>query len=351
MSRPGYRHIAMGIGQMLAVVLALIAVSCGKSRQWKADVTFEGMPTQNVDVYYQGSDGEIERATVAALDGRCEFTGMSSEPTMVEMYGRNGALLGRFVAKNGDKVKATYRSASDFTASGNKLTQQLSQAISGVDLTDTIKVNRVIAERVKQAPEDKLNAFLLGYFFYPEVDAQQSWMLASLLRRNGNSIMAVDCLMERFADCEPETVETVMPMTLIVPGDTVGEFSASGSIATIAYFSRAEHMADTMGINIEVPEEARLAVFRMVSDTADWQISRSKYVGRDVEFYWGYASVATPPIADLRISVLPYLIVTDKDGAIVYRGTDCHKAESEARRLIEAHSRVTTSAGESSSQR
>lgn len=323
-------HIAGKIFAACAVILmTLSSLSCGRSKSFTAKVTFEGLGTQNIEIFYDGDDA-VDRQSKAAMDGRLEFTGHSSRPTVVEMYSRTGSFLGRFVAQNGDKVEVTFPagSAGRFTAKGNKTSVALAEFLAANAEADSAAMNAAVSNYVAANRSGALSPILLTYYFNSAADPTEAVRLADILREADNADRATTSLLTSLAGFRTAENRKFMPVALINSADTTLILDPADAPLTLIYVAKAVRLSDTLAADIAVDRlpEMRLAVIRTSMDTVNWRRVRDHYTRPNTVFFWSPGSLMTSSGDDLQIPSLPYCLLVDSLGNEIFRGASADDA-------------------------
>lgn len=329
----------------VAILGPVILWSCGKASDFSATVTFESLPTQNVEIYVFTPEG-ISYRSVAAIDGKLSFRASAPELSMVEMYSRTGSFLGRFPVKNGDDINAVFSGSGSLTLKGNKAAERYAELLrsaraSGPDKASESasgpvagEASRVAAAFIEKNPSDELSPLVLEYMFDMSADPAEAIRLATLIRDSGRDESRMSDLITTLASSGGVELKKIDPVMLMVPGDTVATLDFSESPYTLLYFSSRERLADTLVNMIDVPKRLRVAVIREAFDTVMWSKSRSAYTRFTPEFFWAPAGPATPGLDRFGVPSLPWVSLVDSAANEIYRGPSAADAAALADSLL-----------------
>lgn len=105
--------------KLLIFSLLLLLIGCTNAPSFSVEIESSTLGTRKLEVVYTLPDGNRAALEPVAVDGKMQFEGSSSEPSLVEIFTQQGALLMRFMAVNGDKITITDGSDGSYVVSGN----------------------------------------------------------------------------------------------------------------------------------------------------------------------------------------------------------------------------------------
>lgn len=320
MSRSDIGHSALK-NILIATVAIMVAVGCrGKRNEFSAKITFANLPTQNVDIVYGGENG-FQTVQETAMDGAMEIKGTITEPAVVEMFTRDGTLLGRFVAQPGDEIKATYRTPFDFDISGNELSAQLAQFLSSLSGGDSKKLMDEISKYISKNPENPVSGLLLNYYFDAKGYPQEAVLLCRLLMSRGNHAFFTDALTASVSGWNANEPRNWVAIEMLSSRDSMELLDIPEHGNLLIYFAEISRGADTLARQLDIPAHASLTVVHTATDTANWYMYRDKFPRR-TRFFWAPAATAAPGLEPYSIPTLPWYIVVDSLRNIIYRGSE-----------------------------
>lgn len=303
----------------------------------RAEVTIEGLGTQNVRIIYT-DDKAVNTATVTAIDSKFNFEAVATEETLFEIYSNARTLLGRFVATNGDNISLTLK-ASDPTymkISGNKTSEQLARFLS--ENNGKTDLNDAIARQVEKNPEQMLSAILMTFYYDFSGDTGEGARLTDMLTAR-TSFSALTRGNSRMLARLAEPQEKVGPIRLVSQADTARTFMPDTLRPTLIWFDDG-----SAGINDSICESLdsigtgrfKAAHILVSTDTFGWRRSTSK-LPKAVNRLFAPGGIASPGIYPLVITDLPFFIVTDTAAAQIYRGCSIHAALDSVRNLLKTY--------------
>lgn len=336
------RHVFSLIALSL---LALLAVSCGSSTEFRITGVVEDLGTQNLRVYYC-TNGAVRSSIAPAIDGKFNFVGQTSEPVLVQFSTNNGFVVGRVIVEGGDVVDARLNlgDLSRTELKGNKESEMLGRFISSnaeaIKNGDREKIDRAVEEFVRANPSRMVAGVVLTEFF----------------DFNGKEQLA----MELFETLEPqarpqalsEGVE-MMLSRLVVPADSlrVGKFSLFGGkdsletlspaknrltvmLFTDALSRKADSVSD-MAARVAARKGVKVIDVSVDNDTSAWkrslrELPEGSPLGKGVKSYWVPGAIAMEEFIPLSIGEIPFFAVVDSLGRVVYRGRSLSEAERAA---------------------
>ena len=102
---------------------AVFTLLCGcSSDSFYLEGEVEGLGTQNVRIVYVANDA-VQNVWVPAMESKFNFSGVSREPTVVELYSRDLTRIAHFVMQNGDEISLKGKLSEPYvlTVEGDKL--------------------------------------------------------------------------------------------------------------------------------------------------------------------------------------------------------------------------------------
>ena len=320
--------------QCVALMLFSCFAACGNDDVFTVQANIEGLGTQNVRIIYR--DGDRQRSmTAMALDGKFSFTGVSKQYTIVDIFTTNRVLLGSLVAKNGDNIELTMKlnEPASFMAKGNKISEDLSNFLSQnkdiVNGHELKKINAKIAEYIGKNPNNQTSVFLLLTHFSPVLD---KLLADSLVKSLKEELLPSRDFIETFS------------ASLISPADTLKYLKgfsfydlAGDSITRISFPGKKGLLLALLGDktpgsprdsvtsyfnNLEKDHSYELNVIEitLLPDTTEARRVvknfKSKYTRG-----WVPTGLASPSLENVRPSDIPWFIVSDSTGKVIYSGS------------------------------
>lgn len=331
---------------LAVAVVAAIAVACGRSTEFTASVTVEGLGAEEVEVYYFSGPTGLQRVTARADEqGRFSFKGSSASPTLVEIYRSSGEPLICFMAANGDKIKASMimNEPGSIRLRGND---------ANVALSDFIKENSRLMAPGKR---DSLNAAITAGVVANPGDLGSTLILMTLVNTRDDAALA-DSLFNIIApearpaslvgayqallsaSAESRRASRLMPFSAIGSNDSLqGYVPASQSYALLAFTGGAKGDSVTRALrrlNADY-KRSRLLVMEVAvwGDSAQWrhEIKRDSARWRQT---WVAGGPGSPAIERAAITRLPYFIVADSMGRQLLRTPSIKAAAAKVDSLL-----------------
>lgn len=130
----------------LFALIVLLIQGCSHASKFSVEIDSSTLGTRNLQVVYTLPDGNRAALAPVAVDGKVQFEGSSSTPSLVEIFTRQGAMLVQFMAVNGDKITITDGPNGTLVVQGS--THPLSGADAAVGAAvDTLRVREIIVAR------------------------------------------------------------------------------------------------------------------------------------------------------------------------------------------------------------
>lgn len=307
-------NIACRLLTAVTAAVALALGSCGRSADYKVDVTVSGLGTQSLSVAITGPEG-VDYRKIAVLDSRFTLEGRTTAPAVVEIYSNTLAPLGRFILDGGDDTGVTVDpSRADGIKGGNEANALLSDFLKA-NGSSPAALNAAIERQVSAEPESLLTAVLLEYYYdLALADPSEAYRLMQKVTGPYAYIVADRSEMLSAYDRQPSAVP---PLTLNVPDDTVGTFAPARKGLTLYYLytsapSRRDSLPEKFG---EMPlSGVTFAAIRMNPDTIRWKYLRTEIFPKNTVHLWAPEGVHDPGISALGIRNIPIYIITDSTG-------------------------------------
>ncbi len=323
-----------------AVILFLLtATACGNDDSFTVHATVEGLGTQNVRIFYRDGDRVVNQQAMA-LDGKFSFAGVAKNPVLAEIYTGSRALLGAVVVKNGDNLEVTMKLNEPATISikGNKVSEELArfntQHSEIINSRDFAVINAAVAEYVNKNPDNPASYYLMLTLFTPSLD---NVLADSLMRSLNPKNLPQRSLVEAFTS------------TLISPADTLTAIDSlsfydmtADSIAKLRFpgpkgLLLAMVGADTPGaprdtvtqyfnrLEKKLGSKVNIIELSLLEDTA---ASRKAVENIKVAYTRGWmpAGLASPALDHVRPAQIPWFLVADTLGTILYSGATFQEA-------------------------
>lgn len=324
---------------------AAFTLLCGcSSDSFYIEGEVEGLGTQNVRIVYVANDA-VQNVWVPAMESKFNFSGISREPTVVELYSRDLTRIAHFVMQNGDEISLKGKLSEPYvlTVEGDKLNTRWAEWVashaSEIAKGDSEAVRQAIEKLVKNTPDDPLVPLLVGYdYMFSTTDAEPALRLLAQLPDSEMKTLAeahIGAVSDGSA-ASPGRGGRIPSFALITNADTLTSFVAGRSRASLLYFwlpENATHRADIRLMkrikNRFTAAQLQLADISLESDTAVWKRTlRGDSAMTQWPHFWALGGVANPEMRRLGVNGTPVFIAIDSDGRQLYRGSSADEAEA-----------------------
>lgn len=326
------------INIVLPAILALILSACSGSREFRIDVTADDIGTQNISVIYY-ADGAYHCENASAIDGKFTFTGKLADPTLVEMFTLTGSPLGSCIADGGDHLEVHFSPSNpdNNTVKGNKDSEILFDFLKAnrqaLTQRDVHSLNQAIDAVIRDNPKRFVSIVLLTNYFTVEGYENQALELFRLIpdkARRPDFSAYFEQLLSKSLASDTLAIRSVRAYT--AAGDSAVNFSPRAARLNLLMLTDNEcRQTDSIKKLLEVirggaPSTAQLRItdFGCDRDTMLWKSSirtLPEEYPADVDRLWLVAGMATEGISQSAPSSIPYFILTDSTGRMLYRGS------------------------------
>ncbi len=325
--------------KILRLLSALICASamwaCGDSETFTIEGTVDGNATLNLRFIYL-NNGTLVRGLTAARDGKFEYKGVATVPTIVDILDNDYRLLGRVYTVNGEHItcQLTRNAPNAIKVSGSGISERWAsflnanaEALSGKD------ANAVIERYVASNPSDLVSTLLMVTSYDASTDALRADSVMSMIdteQRPAVLVGTFNALLQRLVAVN----DTVAPISALNMRDSIVEFDPAARRWSLIVLSddgsgRSDSIVDALRrLNRKsLRPRLQIADISLDRDTAAWHNS----VRPDSASWtrlWVAGSLASPGIDRLGASRLPYFIVTDSTGRRLFSSPSVSKAEA-----------------------
>lgn len=162
--------------------IALAISSCGEKNTFTVEAKIDGVGTQNLTAIWRSApDGALSIQEVTAVGNQFSFSGKTPEPTLIEIYTGQGAVLLRLMAAGDDRIRLS-GSGSDPHVSGSEIGERFAEALARIH--EDSDANTSIKNYIEANPADVVSAALL----ISEFDARSHGPLADSLFNSIDSL-------------------------------------------------------------------------------------------------------------------------------------------------------------------
>lgn len=321
------------------VLLCSLVVSCTKNELAVSGVLSEAAG-QSLDIVYRASDKEksflVEETVPLDASGKFSLKALTRYPTVLWILSANqGTLLMPVYAERGEEltIEGKYSEPRKWKVEGNKVMEQYcqwaQQNINALMSDSPSKLNEAIAAYVKKNPDSLTAAFiLLTHYNIAGHEDEFNTLSASLkiddeeLSQMRRACMAPDIK-------SPAAADIPASLSLTSLKDSLTDIPLKGKGSTLLYFWREapeKEYRELLGKSIARTGGAAVCVF-MDIDTIRWhQMLHSDTILNAATNVWAPGGEVNRALRPLHVPTSPYIIVTDDNGKVTYRGQDTEAA-------------------------
>lgn len=328
---------------ILSSLVLLAMVACGNEEGFVIKCDIKGLDTRGLEMVYM-TRGGVSRASFHPVDGKVELKGSSVQPTLVEVFTLDGALLFSCVAQDGDRMKLnmTLDDPSSLTMTGQDASRDYSAFVAEHDSILThgsdAEVNRLIAEAVRSNPSSMASTLLMvtryrtaGY------ELQADSLLSEIAPEARPALLAGS-----YASTVGEQVTTsargelksfTFRMGIDSMGrDTLVRYVPSLQSYTLLAFTDSRKPDSLMRRMRELRKAYKMRRLKIIevsvaADSSQW---RSAVKGDSLNWMqvWAPGGTSAREIRRLAVPSTPYYIVADSTGSQLYRGASLYSADT-----------------------
>ncbi|MDE6287253.1 MAG: DUF4369 domain-containing protein, partial [Muribaculaceae bacterium] len=319
----------------LAVIL-LFTGACGNSDTFTVSGSIAGNPSMNIRVIYY-TDGKVFTGVTAVREGDFVFEGTAPEDALVELYDNEYRLIGRLVARNGDKIKVEYNPAdhASLQIKGNPAAERWAEFSRNNADADAATRNAAVVDYVNANTADPLSAMLIMTEY--DCRAGSASIADSLLTLLAPEARATDitagynALLDHLNSTTSRSTISTIPY--LAPGGRTKIFNPRrADISLIAVSRRGDDRDSIVSVlsklhGHKTKRHLELLDLSIDPDTISWSLG----VRRDSVKWtagWVAGSISGLALDRLGLPSVPYFIVTDSTGRQLWRGTEIDEARN-----------------------
>ena len=350
----------LAFGQRLwwGALCALLLCACGSDKTFRINGKVANFGTGNLRVVYY-SRGAVQSVVAPAVDGEFNMIGNLDKDAVARIYTGRGLLLGQMVVRPGDAIEAELDAADplNMKLDGNDDSRRLSAFISKhADLIrngDSEGLNQAIAGYVRDNRKRKVSGVLMSDYFVTEGHEQEAEELIGLLEDAVVNVASLDGVRYLIArSVVPLDSLTVGSFSLLSAADTIIEVNAADRAMTFVMFTdesarSADSIEAALTVLRPIMKQGKLQIVDVAcdADTVVWHRSlaalpeaadslKRKKVGEasepTVTRAWALAPYALQGLEQVPVNYIPWFIVADSTGAVLYRGPSVAQARAMA---------------------
>lgn len=320
---------------LLLIAMVLSLTSCDSEPQFTISGHVEGIGSRPVTLtYYAG--GKLCQLTATPVDDNFTFNASAPEPSLATITLADGTLCATMIVEDGQKItfRADPSNPDKNSLEGSSASERLAQWIhdNRATLTDStdMAVNHAIATYIGNNPTDVTSGALLVLYyrtrgFEPQADSLLS-LLAPQARtqailQNFNSTLAPQLL--------PITNPEPLPgFTLYLGPDSTRYISPrTHELNLLAFVGDDKSARDsiiphlkTLQDDEKISARVRLIEISTAPDSAAWQASIQGDSAKWIRA-WSPAVIASTTFFRIGIPGSPYILLLDREGQQIYRGS------------------------------
>lgn len=322
---------------LAAIILALGAVSCGDSESFTVEGKIEDNATMNIRYIYY-ANGVLNRGITASREGKFEFKGISSTPTIVEITDNDYRSLGRLYLANGDRVECTLTRGNPYAikVNGSDVSGRWAGFLN--DNADALKsraANETVEKYVSDHSDDVVSTLLMLTSYDSSRNALKADSIMSSISQDARPSSLVDgynAMLQRLV--AQSASEPVIAIPYFNRRDSLASFNPDSrpwSILVMSdeYSGRRDSIVPSLRRirKLKKADDILIVDLSLDRDTIKWHKSTLNDSATWTQG-WVAGSVASPGIDRLGVPSLPYFIIVDSTGVQTLRTTSVTAAEN-----------------------
>ena len=322
----------------LLCVLAMTFAGCSGGDEFRVIGTVENLGTQNLRVVYY-TDKALQMQTTTAIDGQFQFAGNAQKETLLEIFTTDRAPLASLLVKNGQTVKLSLDRSepSDWKVEGSPESKRLADFVKkNAEVLyggSAPEINSVVSEYVGSNRDDMISTVVMMKYYDATGNETQCDSLFEIISHDARPDYLCEGVRAMIAaEASYDMATTLMPMNLYTEDDSMMVYRPDEYKGSVVAFSDAEHGNRQMLLGglrkmRKDYDKKQVAVVEisMAEDTAAWHKSIAADSATWVQA-WLPGAVASPAVMALRVPRVPYYVVADSTGRLLYRGVSADDA-------------------------
>lgn len=333
---------------ILMLMLLAVLTACGNDEEFVINCEIRGLGSTGVDMYY--TTRSMQHASFHPVDGKVSLTGVSAEPTLVEVFTVDGEPLFACVARNGDEleVKMDLDKPGVMKIKGNDESEEYARFVTENDSLlrsgDVAAINALVAEEVLANPGRISSAMLLVTRFDARGHELEADSLLNVIKAEARPSWVVGAYPGMVGEQVSATARgPVKPITIYCgrqnDRDTTLRYwpsNQSYSMIVVTGVGKADSIRDVLKtLTKKLPARRFRAIeVAVMGDSAMWRQSISRDSAKWMQG-WVPGGVAGTAVRALQIPAVPFFIVADSMGRQVYRGYSVSVADDSVRARLD----------------
>lgn len=326
---------------VVVFITALSLAACGGNTEFRINGIIDNFGTGNLRLVYYSRDA-VQSVTATAIDGKFMALARTDRPTVIRVYTATGKLLGRIIVDNGETVdvKLNASDPTEMTAGGNADSKRLAEFLknnsAAIKSHDTAKINEAISQIVQKHPDWVLSALLMSDFYNSAGDPHEALrLIASLepdMTRNTGVTSVRDMLLPLSHPLDSLSVEKI---TVFTSDDTLSTIHTGSFRNTLLMFTDENiRKSDSIDAALSILfKNSSLGIVDISADpdTTTWHKSIDGKKDTDpagMTRAWAVSPYNMPELQDIPVASLPWFILTDSTGTLIYRGPSISRVRS-----------------------
>lgn len=337
------------------IIVSLCLTGCIKNR-FTIEVKLADNVNKTFTTLHYASDskkGWVLETAVQVVNGQGKAELQTRNPSIVYIFNGTNTPVTFFYAERGDKIEITGKGQNPalWDISGNKINDQLTEwrkansallsKIRPGDKPAAEALNKAVEKYVLANSDNPVATLLLLEYFDRRTDEsgfRKCWSKLHGKAKDGEWLDVVsrnDMLNIADSDALPK-------MLVLNTVETGCDTIRFGSVPVLLNFSRSniESYRDDIKELRLVASESGDSASRVIANISlepdslmRWQNARSDSLSNVVQG-WTPLGISDSQLHALGVTRIPYLIVVDGKGKVIYRGDDTKKAVQEFKKLI-----------------
>lgn len=341
---------------LLCMTLSLCLTGCVKN-EFKVDVKLDGSVNKTYSTLYYASDpikGWIIEGVLQVTSGNGNIVMPTRNPTIVYIFSNYRYPASFFYAERGDNIKITGKDANPLTwdISGNEINKRLSEwrkqnqnlienSLSGKSGSE-IKLNQAVEKYIVENPTQEVSAILLYEYFDRGLD--EDGYKRNLSRLKGDAADSKWAELVSRNDMFSSAEDVKMPVKLMVNAVGSGiDTITPGTVPVMLSFNNSKvkdyrkYVQSLRKLSKESGDSSKRVIANILleADSMQRKLNARHDSLKNVVEGWIPLGFSDSRIRQMGISRLPYFIVFDAKGKVIYRGDNTEKAATVFKKQIE----------------